>query len=72
MKPQYSSAVRGQKDLPTINSKWGTGNSQVKGWVSAKVQICILHSVIWCLRGPRKKWVSSLIADGAALQKLQS
>ena len=50
-----------------VAEKWGKSYSQVTGWVRAKIQICILRSVSLCLRGSRKKWVSSLIEDGAAM-----
>ena len=50
--------------------KWGKSYSQVTGWVRAKIQICILCSVSLCLRS-RKKWVSSLIEDGAAMTRFE-
>ena len=54
-----------------IADKWGKSYSQVIGWVRAKMQICILSSISLCLRGSRKKWVSSIIDDGAAIPSME-
>ena len=54
-----------------LADKWRKIYPQVTAWVRAKIQICILRSVSLCLRGSRKKWVSSVIVDGAALPKFE-
>ena len=55
-----------------LSEKWEKSYSEVIGWVSARIQVCILRSVSLCLRGSRTKWISSMIEDGSAMPRLEA
>ena len=50
-----------------LSEKWNMHTSQVKGWVKARMQVCILRSVSLCIRGSRTKWRGAGVEDRAAL-----
>jgi hypothetical protein len=50
-----------------LESKWDLSLSEIKCWLRARFQICILRSVSLCLRGSRTKWRGAGIEDGAGL-----
>ena len=50
-----------------LSSKWDTSYSQVRGLLKAKLQIYILRSVSFYIRGSRTKWRGAGIEHGAQI-----
>ena len=50
-----------------LAAKWDRGNSQVMGWLRARMSFAILQTSILSVRGARTRWRSLRLDDGAPL-----
>jgi hypothetical protein len=50
-----------------LAAKWGKRMSDVKGWVTLKIQVAVARASSLCIRGTREKWIGLGAADGAAI-----